>query len=288
MNSISILHLLWLILKIGLTAYLGLCLLMFIFQKHYVYFPSRAVLATPAALGLSFENVALPVNGGATVAAWFVPAASARGTVLVCHGNGGNIGDRLHIIQRFHALGLNVFIFDYRGYGQSQGAPSEQNTYADALAAWQYLIRERGLPAERIILCGRSLGGAVAAWLADREKPAGLILESTFTALPDIGARVYWYLPVRLLCRYRYPTLAHVRNLRCPVLVAHSRTDEMIPFAHGQELFAAAPEPKIFAELTGGHNDGEGYTEDSYRQALDEFLTGCLNSAKRDTMENSK
>jgi fermentation-respiration switch protein FrsA (DUF1100 family) len=116
----------------------------------------------------------------------------------------------------------------------------------------------------------------VAAWLADREKPAGLILESTFTSLPDIGARVYWYLPVRLFCRYRYPTLEHVRKVRCPVLVSHSREDEMIPFAHGQQLFAAAPQPKVFSELTGSHNDGEGFTDAPYRRALDEFLTRCL------------
>ncbi len=276
MNSIGILHLLWWTLKIGLLAYLGLCLLMFIFQAHYVYFPSRTVLATPVDAGLPFENVGLDAAGGAKLAAWFVPASPARGTFLVCHGNGGNIGDRLPIIQLFHDLGLNVFIFDYRGYGQSRGSPSEQGTYEDALAAWRHLTRERGLPADRIIVGGRSLGGAVAAWLADREKPAGLILEATFTSLPDIGADVYWYLPVRLLCRYRYPTLACVRKLRCPVLVAHSRGDEMIPFAHGQQLFAAAPEPKVFAELTGGHNDGEGFIEENYRRKLDEFLTRCL------------
>lgn len=276
MTSIGILHLLWPVLKISLAVYLGLCLLMFLFQSHYVYFPSREITATPAALALPFEDVSLTASNGQHIAAWFVPAASARGTVLICHGNGGNIGDRLHIIQRFHELGLNVFIFDYRGYGQSQGTPSEEKTYEDTLAAWKYLAQERNLPADRIIVCGRSLGGAVAAWLANRQKPAGLILESTFTSLPDIGAMVYWYLPVRLLCRYRYPTLANIRTVRCPVLVAHSREDEMIPFAHGQKLFAAAPEPKVFAEVTGGHNDGEGFTEESYRKTLDEFLVRCL------------
>ncbi|MBU4200536.1 MAG: alpha/beta hydrolase [Verrucomicrobia bacterium] len=288
MNSVSILHILWSALRIGLAVYIGLCLLMFIFQSHYVYFPSREILATPAAVALPFEAVMLTANGGqrlATrherIATWFVPASSARGTVLVCHGNGGNIGDRLHIIQRFHELGLNVFIFDYRGYGQSQGAPSEKRTYEDALAAWNYLTRERRLPPDRIIVCGRSLGGAVAAWLADKQKPAGLILESTFTSLPDIGARVYWYLPVRLLCRYRYPTIEYIQYLDCPVLVAHSREDEMIPFAHARKLFEAAPEPKVFTELTGGHNDGEGFTETSYHQALDEFLTRYLGDLKR-------
>ncbi len=276
MNLDSGLHLLWSVLKIGAAAYLGLALLMYFFQSRYVYFPSRALAATPAALGLPFEEVALAAEDGPRLAAWFVPAAAARGAVLVCHGNGGNIGDRLHAIERFHGLGLDVLLFDYRGYGHSQGKPSEEGTYRDAVAAWNYLIRERRLAPDRIVVCGRSLGGAVAAWLTDGRSPAGLILESTFTSLPDIGAGVYPWLPVRLLCRYRYPTLEHLRRVRCPVLVAHSPTDDLVPFAHGQKLFAAAPEPKAFAELTGGHNDGEGMTEPSYRQALDDFLARCL------------
>jgi len=280
MNLDSVFHILWSVLKICLAAYLGLGLLMYIFQSRYVYFPVRAVLTTPAALALPFEEVMLAADDGPRLNAWFVPANPARGTVLVCHGNGGNIGDRMHIIQRFHGLGLNVFIFDYCGYGNSQGSPSEAGTYADALAAWNHLVRERRLPPSRIIVCGRSLGGAVAAWLADKQPPAGLILESTFTSMADIGAKVYPYLPVRLLCRYRYPTLEHVRNVRCPVLVSHSREDEMIPFSHGQKLFAAAPDPKVFAELAGGHNDGEGFTEENYRQALDEFLARCLGAGK--------
>lgn len=269
-------HLLWLILKIGLAAYLGLCLLMFLCQARYIYFPSREIAATPAALALPFEAVTLVASNGQQIAAWFVPAHAARGAILICHGNGGNIGDRLHVIQRFHELGLGVLIFDYRGYGHSQGASSETRTYEDALAAWNHLTRERRLPPDRIIVCGRSLGGAVAAWLAAQQPSAGLILESTFTSLPEIGAGVYWYLPVRLLCRYRYPTLAYVRQARCPVLVAHSRQDELIPFAHAQQLFAAAPDPKVFVETTGGHNDGESFTEEAYRKTLDEFLTRCL------------
>ena len=280
MNITGIFHVIWPILKIGLAVYLGLCLLMFLFQSRYVYFPARDILATPAALALPFEDITFVAGDGRRIAAWFVPATPSRGTALICHGNGGNIGDRLHVIQLCHALGLNTFIFDYRGYGNSPGRPSEQGTYADALGAWNFLTQERHLPPDRIIIFGRSLGGAVAAWLADRKKPAGLILEATFTSLSDIGASVYPYLPVRLLCRYRYPTLDHVRNVRCPVLVAHSREDDMIPFTHGQKLFQAAPEPKVFAELSGGHNDGEGFTEASYRKTLDEFLARCLDVGK--------
>lgn len=278
MNVTGIFHVVWSILKIGLAVYIGLCLLMFIFQSHSVYFPSRAISATPAALALPFEDVRFVTSDGKRIAAWFVPANPARGTILICHGNGGNIGDRLHAIRLFHEFGLNVFIFDYRGYGNSAGSPSEKGTYKDALGAWNFLTQEQRLSPDRIIVMGRSLGGAVAAWLADRQQPAGLILEASFTSISDIGADIYPYLPVRLLCRYRYPTLKHVRNVRCPVLVAHSGEDEMIPFAHGQKLFQAAPEPKVFAKLSGGHNDGEGFTEASYRQTLNEFLARCLGS----------
>jgi len=280
MNITGIFHVVWSILKIGLAVYIGLCLLMFIFQSRYVYFPSRAISATPAALPLPFEDVRFVTSDSKRIAAWFVPADPARGTILICHGNGGNIGDRLHAIQLFHELGLNVCIFDYRGYGNSTGSLSEKGTYEDALGAWNFLTQERRLPPDRIIVLGRSLGGAVAAWLADRQQPAGLILEASFTSISDIGATVYPYLPVRLLCRYRYPTLKHIRNVRCPVLVAHSGEDEMIPFAHGQKLFQASPEPKVFVKLSGGHNDGEGFTEASYRRMLDEFLTRCLGVEK--------
>jgi fermentation-respiration switch protein FrsA (DUF1100 family) len=276
MNFAGNLHILWVVLRICLLAYLGLCLVMFIFQARYVYFPTREILATPKAFAMPFEQVAFTASDGTRLAAWFVPADSARGTALICHGNGGNIGDRLPIIRLFHDLGLNVFIFDYRGYGESQGTPSEEGTYADALAAWNYLVAERGLPPDRIIVCGRSLGGAVAAWLADKHPPAGLVLEASFTSLTDVAAKVYFYLPVRFLCRFRYPTLEHLRKVRCPVLVAHSRDDGLIPFVHGQKLFAAAPEPKVFVELTGDHNEGEECANADYRRTLEAFLARCL------------
>ena len=116
----------------------------------------------------------------------------------------------------------------------------------------------------------------MAAWLAERETPAGLILEASFTSIPDVGAGMYPYLPVRLLCRYSYDTLSRISKIKCPVLIAHSRNDDMIPFAHSQKLFNAASEPKVFFELSGSHNDGEAHTPELYRKKLDEFLTDCL------------
>lgn len=265
-------------LKIAVAVYVGLCILLFFRQSHMVYFPLSKVLATPADAGLAYERISLVTVDDVRLAGWYVPCENARGTVLICHGNGGNIGDRLHPIGLFHELGLNVLIFDYRGYGESAGKPSEKGTYLDAQAAWQYLVEKRNTPPDKIVVFGRSLGGAVAADLAGRVNPAALILEATFTSIPDMAARLYPYLPIRLLCWYRYNTLVRLERIHCPVLIAHSRDDEIIPFEHGRKLFAAARKPKTFFELTGDHNEGEVLTSPSYRQALDAFLTGRLGS----------
>jgi hypothetical protein len=273
MNMSDVIRIALSALKIAAAVYIGLCILLFFRQSHMVYFPLARVQATPADAGLAYENVCLVTADNVRLAGWYVPCERARGTVLICHGNGGNIGDRLHPIGLFHELGLNVLIFDYRGYGASAGQPSEKGTYLDAQAAWQYLTEQRSTPPDKIIVYGRSLGGAVAAWLAERVAPAALILEAAFTSIPDMGARLYPWLPIRLLSRYRYNTLARLERIRCPVLIAHSRDDNMIPFEQGRKLFAAAREPKTFFELTGDHNEGEVLTSPTYRLALDTFLT---------------
>jgi len=266
------------VLKIAVAVYVGLCILLFFRQSHMVYFPLAPVTQKPSDVGLAYESVTLMTADGVRLAGWFVPCEGARGTVLMCHGNGGNIGDRLHPIGLFHELGLNVLIFDYRGYGESAGKPSEEGTYQDARAAWQYLVEKRNTPPDKIVIFGRSLGGAVATGLAERVTPAALILEATFTSIPDMGARLYPWLPIRLLSRYRYNTLARLEQIHCPVLIAHSRDDEMIPFEQGQRLFAAAHEPKTFFELAGNHNEGEVLTSPAYRQALDAFMATRLGS----------
>ena len=264
------------VMRIGFGVYIGLCILLFLRQSHMVYYPASQIILTPSSIGLEYEDVCFTASDGERITAWFVPAENARGTMLMCHGNGGNIGDRMHSIELFHNLGLNVFIFDYRGYGNSSGRPSEGGMYQDALGAWNYLTRVKHVPAESIVVFGRSLGSAVATWLAEQETAAGLIMEASFISIPDIGAGMYPYLPVRLLCRYSYNTLSCISKIKCPVLIAHSRDDDMIPFAHSQKLFEAASEPKTFFELSGSHNYGEAYTPELYRKKLDEFLTDCL------------
>jgi len=192
--------------------------------------------------------------------------------VLFCHGNAGNISHRLESIEIFHRLGLNIFIFDYRGYGQSEGKPTEQGTYEDASVAWRYLTQQRQVNPNEIIVFGRSLGGAVASWLAQSHSPGALILESTFTSLADIAASLYPYLPVRLLLRFKYNTAEYLGKVNCPVLIVHSRDDEIMPFSHGCRLFEMASEPKKFLEISGTHNEGFIISGKDYEKGLNAFI----------------
>ncbi len=244
----------------------------FIFQSHYVYYPERVLSADPSSIGLNFESVSFETTDGVQLSGWFVPSDNARGVILFCHGNAGNISHRLESIQIFHRLGLDILIFDYRGYGQSEGTPDEYGTYRDAEAAWRYLIEECQVDPNEIIVFGRSLGGAIAAWLAQAQTPGALILESTFTSVPDIAAKLYPYLPVRLLSRFKYDTAEYLDEVDCPVLIVHSRDDEIMPFSHGRQLFGMAKEPKEFLEISGTHNEGFITSGKHYEQGLDAFI----------------
>ena len=257
--------------------YAGLCVLLYVFQSRMVFFPSRTVSMTPGAVGLAFEDLTIESPEGARIAAWHVPAPNSRATLLFCHGNAGNISNRIELIQLFHRIGLDVFIFDYQGYGRSSGSPSEAHCYADALACWRYLTEERGVPAERIVPFGRSLGGPIAAWLAARHRPGALVLEATFTSLADVGKHHYPFFPVRLLARLRLDTAGSLRSVHCPVLITHGPADEVIPFEHGRALYALASDPKQFLELRGLHDDGCLTTGEAYIEAFQAFLARHVN-----------
>jgi fermentation-respiration switch protein FrsA (DUF1100 family) len=248
--------------------------LVFIFQSHLVYYPQigREGDLTPQAHGLAYEAVEIATEDGEKLAAWWVPAEGARGTVLFFHGNAGNISHRLDYLKMFRGLRYSTLIIDYRGYGTSTGSPSEEGTYRDAEAAWRYLTEQRSVPADVIVFFGESLGAAVASWLAMRHTPRALVLASTFTSVPDLGAEVYWFLPVRLISRFRYDNISHLGAVRAPVMIAHSRDDEIVPLAHGQRLYAAAREPKRFLELAGGHNTGLIFMREEWVRALADFL----------------
>ncbi|HSD60725.1 MAG TPA: alpha/beta hydrolase [Burkholderiales bacterium] len=263
-------------------AYGALVGLIYVSQDRLVYFPEiggRELAVNPGSVGLPFEDVSLATSDGETLHGWFVPAKAPRGAVLFCHGNAGNISHRLDSLLMFYRMGYSVLIYDYRGYGRSTGRPTEQGTYLDAEAAWVYLTETRGFAPQRIAVFGESLGGAVAAWLAARHPPGALVLASTFTSVPDMGAAVYPFLPVRLLARIRYDARDSVGRVPAPVFVAHSPEDEIVPFAQGQALFAAAGEPKQFLELAGGHNDGFIFVREAWVRALAQFLDSHLGAA---------
>lgn len=261
-------------LRIGLAVYAGLCLLLFLRQSSYVYYPGKGGAMTPADVGLDFESLRLKTSDGESLACWFVPSedGTGRSAVLFCHGNAGTMEDRLGALRLFHDMGHSVLIFDYRGYGHSSGQPSEKGTYLDAMAGWVHLTGKRGFPETCITIYGRSLGGAVAAWLASRTMPGALVIESSFTSAPDMAASMFPYLPSRLLCRFRYDTDKRLREVRCPVLIAHSEDDEMIPFEHARSLYSAASEPKVLIPVQGGHNTGGLEASASYQEKLGEFV----------------
>jgi pimeloyl-ACP methyl ester carboxylesterase len=268
------------ILAIVVVFFVSTSLYVAVAQAKYVYFPDRHLAATPAEAGLAFEDITLTTEDGETIKGWFVPCTKggepAARTILFCHGNGGDIGDRIGSLQTFARLGYNTLIFDYRGYGESTGSPTEEGTYKDALACWDYLVDERGLRPSDIIVFGRSLGGAIACWLAAHANPGALVLESVFASAPDMAAMMFPLLPTRLFCRFKYDNKTNVARVRCPVLVAHSRADTTCPYPQAQRVFAAAKEPKLFVEMNGGHNDGGLDTNPEYPLKLVKFLEAHL------------
>jgi len=246
-------------------------------QERRVFLATRSVAHTPAEAGLAYEDVAIRTEDGEILRGWLVRHPRPRGTVLFFHGNAGDIGDRVPTAALLQRQGVEVLLVDYRGYGRSTGRPSEAGTYRDAAAMWRWLTEERGAPPERIVLHGRSLGGAVGVWLANQVTPAGLILESTFTSLPDVAARLYPLLPVRRLMRVRYPSLERIGAVRCPLLVIHSREDRLVPFAHAEALLAAAGSArKRLVEIRGSHEWGFHDSGPLYEQALRAFLDEVL------------
>jgi fermentation-respiration switch protein FrsA (DUF1100 family) len=268
---------LFVFIALALVLYIGFSLMLYLLQDRLVFLPhmpGRELDATPAAAGLDYEDAWIDTADGERLHGWFVPAHGARGTMLFFHGNAGNISHRLESLQIFSRLGVNVLIVDYRGYGQSSGQPGEEGSYRDAEAAWDYLVSTRGIPPGRIVIFGRSLGGAVGAWLASRPDvmPAGVVIESCFSSGLDMGRRLYPVLPVRLITRIGYPVTDYVTKIDSPLMVVHSRDDEIIPFDMGRAIFDAAREPKTFLEIGGDHNAGFWISRERYVPTLDTFL----------------
>ena len=263
------------ILIFAVSVYLLLALVLYLLQGRMVFLsdlPGRALIASPNDIGLDYEDVSLTTRDNEVLHGWYVPATNPAGVVLFLHGNAGNISHRLDSIKIFHELDLDVLIIDYRGYGQSSGSASEQGTYLDAQAAWDYLVDKRGIAPEKIVIFGRSLGAAVASWLAARTTPGAVILESSFSSGVDMAGRLYPFLPTRLITRLKYPLKEYVKQISSPLLVVHSQQDEIIPFDMGESVFAAAPEPKEMLVLSGDHNGGFLLNRGRYVAAIGKFL----------------
>jgi len=267
-----------LLLAAAALLYLLLLIFVFAFESQLVYFPGPPPEETPADHGLAYVDVRLATADGVSLAAWFLPAAGAdeAGAVLFSHGNAGNIAGRLLGAEAFLEMGLSVLLYDYRGYGASTGKPSEEGTYLDALAAYDWLVERRGVAPERVLAYGESLGGGVAVELARRRPVGAVFVESTFTSLPDVGARLYPFLPVRLLATIKYASGDKVAELGVPLLVAHSPEDEIVPFELGRALYEAAREPKAWLETAGGHNDGGFLLRPEWRGSVEAFARGAL------------
>lgn len=264
------------VLTIIIAVYGGLSVYLWFFQQNLIYYPelpSRELIATPENAGLAYESLSIETDDGLRLHGWYVPAVNPRGILLFFHGNAGNISHRLDSIRIFNELGLSTLIFDYRGYGDSEGKITEAGSYLDAEAVWHYLTVQKNISPGDIILFGRSMGGAIATHLASRHKAKGLILESSFTSVKKMARNLYPFLPTSLLTRVKYDTEVYIQEINCPVLIIHSLEDEIIPFEQGRKLYAAARAPKKFLEIRGGHNDGFIISGQRYFDGLDNFIS---------------
>lgn len=241
-------------------------------QGSFIYHPEKALHRNPGDINLQYESIDFNAADGISLHGWYIPSADKRGVVLFCHGNGGNISHRLDTIRMLNNLGFAVFIFDYRGYGKSSGKPDEDGTYLDALAAWTYLKEIKKIPAEKIIVHGRSLGGAIAVWLAANAEPAALIVESSFTSAIDVAKSMTPFQFFTWIITYKYSAVDHIKKVKCPILIIHSRDDRLIPFELGRNLYLAAPGSPEFLEIQGGHNNGFIISSEVYIPGLDNFL----------------
>jgi fermentation-respiration switch protein FrsA (DUF1100 family) len=256
-----------LLLSVLLGVALGLLGLR-VMEPRFIYYPVRQIGMTPDRLGLPYEDIYLTTADGVRINGWFLAAERGGPTVLFLHGNGGNISFSLEKLSILRQLGADVFIIDYRGYGRSQGEPTERGTYRDADAAYRYLVRQRGVDPRRLVVYGESLGAAVAVDLASRERTGGVVLEGGFTSVVDVGRAVFPFLPVRWLVRDRYDTLSKIGRIRAPLLILHAASDEFLAMDHAHKLLAEAHPPKRLVELRGGHNDAFLVSNDAYRAAL--------------------
>ncbi len=276
----------WLTARIVLLLVAGLVAFVMLFEDRFIYFPSKYPegawdVDRRGAASVKVEDVWFQAADGVKLHGWYcTPRRNDDAaeqpqrlmTLLWFHGNAGNITSRYSMMERLVELPVEVFIIDYRGYGRSEGSPSEQGLYADARGAWDYLTGARGILSANIVVFGDSLGGAVAIDLATRVEPAGLVVQSSFTSIRDMAAEVMPFVPGFIL-RTKMDSLSKIASVRAPVLFIHSPTDELVPYRFGRALYDAAPAPKQFYEVKGAsHNETDTVGGRAYFDAIGDFV----------------
>lgn len=247
-------------------------------ERMFLYFPTRELEANPSGVGLAFQDLNMLTEDRVKLHGWFVPSTHARTTLLIFHGNAGNISHRLPWIEILHDLPAHVLIVDYRGYGKSEGTPFEEGLYLDAWAAYAWWARERATLGEKLVLIGESLGGAVAIDLATRTMPAGLIVQSTFTSAREMARTVFPLGFLQPLARVRYDSASKILQVKCPKLVIHGTADEIVPLRMGEDIFRLASDPKWFYPVQGAsHNDLVWEAGPEYSVRLRSFLDAIEN-----------
>ncbi len=249
-------------------------LLIFGYVKYLesgIFYPAKNIEFTPASINLAYKDVYLKTQDGVRIHGWFIPHDNAKYTFLFCHGNAGNVGHRLDKIGMLYNVGLNIFIIDYRGFGLSQGRPSEKGLYLDAKAGYEYLLKAQKAAPEQIILYGESLGTAVLVNLASESKVKAIILEGAFPCGKDMGKKIYPFIP-KFIFSNSFNSLAKIKKVHVAKLFLHSTEDEIVPFALAKKLFLSAPEPKYLVELRGSHNTAFIDCKEQYQSAIAGFI----------------
>jgi pimeloyl-ACP methyl ester carboxylesterase len=269
---VSLVILLYLVVAVLLLCG-GMALIVLLLEWRHVFRPSRELPGDPSDVGLVFEDLTFVAEDGRRLHGWWIPADKARVAVLFCHGNTGNIGTHVDTLQVLHEMGAHVLAFDYRGYGQSKGVPSERGIRKDARAAYE-MVRARFQDADTppVVVYGRSLGGAIAMHLASERPVLGVVVESAFSSILDMAAHLYPWAPYRWFGRYRFDTARAGAKVTAPKLIAHSGDDELIPLALGRRIYDMAADPKQFHELRGSHGEPGWVSNGEYRQALESFV----------------
>jgi hypothetical protein len=275
MNRSTVVKILTRIVVAGGAVLAGLYVVFYFLQTGLIFQGESVLTSHPSVHGWAHEDVELLVDGE-TTHGWYIPLENDRGTVLLSHGNGGNISTRLGRVRMLRSLGFSVLLYDYGGYGQSTGKPSERRVYADVQAMWDYLVDDKQIPPERIVLFGPSFGSGASCEMATRVRPAAVVIESGFSSMAKAAFKDYPWFPGGLFLRHRFENAYKMGTIQAPVLVIHSVDDELYPIEHGRALYQNANEPKSLVEIQGDHYNAPTISEGSYVQAWREFMDPIL------------